>query len=166
MDAQPVLAVLARALEEARLEAILIGNMAAALHGAPVSTVDVDFFFRKTRGNLKKLKEVAGTLRASILRPYYPASGLFRLQRDEDALQVDFMSAIDGVGSFERVRSRAKRLAMGGHELLVADLEDIIASKKAAGRSKDKAVLDILRVTLDETKRAQQSRTRGTPEGK
>jgi hypothetical protein len=48
MDAQPELALLARVLHEHRLEAVLIGNMAAALRGAPVTTIDIDFFFRKT----------------------------------------------------------------------------------------------------------------------
>src|SRR5258708_2509871 len=87
MDAQPELALLARVLNEHGLEAILIGNMAAALHGAPVSTVDIDFFFHKTPANLKKLKAVAKALGATILRPYYPVSDLFRLQRDSDGLQ-------------------------------------------------------------------------------
>jgi hypothetical protein len=33
---------------------------AAALQGAPVTTVDFDFFFRKTPANLKKLKRIVG----------------------------------------------------------------------------------------------------------
>jgi len=82
MDAQPELALLARAINECGLEAILIGNMAAALHGAPVSTIDIDLFFRKTPRNMQKLKRVAGALGAVILRPYYPVSALFRLQRE------------------------------------------------------------------------------------
>ena len=74
MDAQPELALLAKALNENRLEAILIGNMAAALHGAPVSTIDIDLYFRKTPANMRKLKQVASALEAVILRPYYPVS--------------------------------------------------------------------------------------------
>ena len=35
MDAAPVLKAIARALHKARLEAIMVGNAAAALHGAP-----------------------------------------------------------------------------------------------------------------------------------
>lgn len=61
MDAQPELALLARALHEHGLEAILTGNIAATLHGAPVSTIDIDLFFRKTPRNLQKLKGLAGT---------------------------------------------------------------------------------------------------------
>jgi hypothetical protein len=39
---------------------------------------------------------------------------------------------------------------IAGHTLLVANLKDIIASKRAAGRPRDKAVLEILEKTLRE----------------
>src|SRR5712691_7077516 len=144
MDARPLLETLARALEEAGLEAILIGNAAAALHGAPVTTVDFDFFFRKTPRNIEKLKRVAKRLDAVILRPFYPASGLFRMVRDEDGLQADFMSVIDGAGSFASMRAGSSKVEFGGHEMLVAGLDAIVESKRAANRPRDRAVLDIL----------------------
>jgi predicted nucleotidyltransferase len=144
MDAQPELALVARALNEHGLEAILIGNMAAALHGAPVSTVDIDLFFRKTPRNMQKLKLVAAALEAVILRPYYPVSALFRLQRERDGMQIDFMGHIDGVKSYEGVRDRAGVYQIGGQKLLAASLDDIIRSKRAAGRDKDLSVIDIL----------------------
>src|SRR5438067_12080135 len=107
MDGRPVLALIARTLEKCGLEAVLIGNAAAALQGAPVTTVDFDFFFRKTPRNIRKLKALAKALYAVILRPYYPSSGLFRVVRDEDGLQVDFMDTIDGFGSFAALRSKS-----------------------------------------------------------
>jgi predicted nucleotidyltransferase len=152
MDARPLLFTIARVLQEQGLEAILIGNAAAALQGAPVTTLDFDFLFRKTPGNLQKLKAVARSLGAVVLRPYYPASGLFRVMRDEDSLQIDFMVRIHGAKSFASLRSRASRLDLGGHTLLVADLADVIRSKRAADRPRDRAVLDILERALDEKK--------------
>ena len=85
-----MLARIAQLLERHGLEAVLIGNAAAALQGTPVTTIDVDFLFRKTPANLKKLKAIASDLGAVILRPYYPVSGLFRIVRDDDGLQFDF----------------------------------------------------------------------------
>ena len=87
MDVGPILAEIAALLDRHRLEAVMIGNAAAALHGAPVTTIDIDFLFRKTPGNLKKLKAVATDLEAMVWRPYYPVSGLFRIFRESDALQ-------------------------------------------------------------------------------
>src|SRR5262245_53655409 len=133
MDARPFLSRIASMLERHALEAVLIGNAAAALQGAPVTTVDFDFLFRKTPGNLRKVKALARDFEAVILRPYYPVSDLYRVVRDEDGMQIDFMASIDGVRSLASLRSRAKIIEFDGVKLLVADLADIIKSKKAAG---------------------------------
>jgi hypothetical protein len=154
MDAEPVLRLVARALAARRLDAVLIGNAAAAIQGSPVTTLDLDFLFRKTPRNLQKLKRIADDLGAVVMRPVYPASDLYRIVRDRDSLQLDFMSRIDGIRSFERLRASAAPIAFGDAELLVASLRDIIRSKKAAGRPQDLAVLPILQQTLDEIEKA------------
>ena len=138
------------ALAEAGLEAILIGNAAAAIHGAPVTTVDFDFMFRSTPVNLAKLKKFAAKMDAVILRPYYPVSSLYRVMNDDRGLQADFMPVIHGIKSFNSLRSRAQRVQLAGRQMWVADLADVIASKRAAGRLRDKAVLEILEKTLHE----------------
>ena len=148
MDAAPLLVRLLQAFDDARLETVLIGNAAAAIHGAPVTTLDFDFMFRATPTNLRKLKAVAAALGAVILRPYYPVSNLYRMVDDATGLQADFMPAIHGVRSFEGLRSRAVKHAPHGCTLLVASLKDIIASKRAAGRDRDLAVLPVLERTL------------------
>lgn len=150
MDAEPLLGEIGRALQEVALDAVLIGNAAAALQGAPVTTVDFDFLFRRTSRNLQKLKALSRRLRATILRPYYPASDLDRLVRDDDGLQVDFMGTIHGLRSFEGVRDRAVTMEIGGATIRVATLADIIKSKRAANRPRDRAVLDVLETALEE----------------
>lgn len=126
MDAAPIIARVARALERNRLEVVLIGN-AAALHGSPVTTVDLDFMFRKTPRNLQKLKALADELGATIFRPHYPASELYRLVRDLDGLQLDFMAKVDAVSRFEDLRARAVEMNVGGSPLLVAALADVMS---------------------------------------
>lgn len=152
MNAEPVLALVARALAARRLDAVLIGNAAAALQGAPVTTLDFDFMFRKTPRNLQKLRGLADDLGATVLRPYYPASELYRVMRDANALQLDFMARVDGVTSFEALRARASSAQFGSAELRVAALEDIVRSKEVADRPQDRAVLPILRATLRESR--------------
>jgi hypothetical protein len=150
MNAEPLLNRVAEVLATHCLEVVMVGNAAAALHGAPVTTLDIDFMFRKTPTNLKKLKGVAKTLGAVILRPYYPVSELYRVVNDERGLQLDFMGKLDGIRSFEGLKSRSESVQFGERELRIACLSDIIKSKRAAGRDRDKAVLDILQKTLDE----------------
>ena len=132
MDAAPLLAEITRHLETLHFDVVLIGNAAAALQGAPVTTVDFDFMFRKTPVNLRKLKALAAALGATVLRPYYPASDLFRVVRDDDGLQLDFMATVHGVRSFAGLRARATAVNLGGSTLLVAALADIIKSKRTA----------------------------------
>lgn len=160
MNATPVLSEVARAIQTAKMDVVLIGNAAAALQGAPVTTVDFDFLFRKSPRTLGQLKIVAQRLRATVLRPYYPVSSLYRVVRDEDGLQVDFMATIHGVRSFEGVRDRATLIDMGA-PLRVASLTDIIKSKRAAGRPRDLAVLEVLERAQEESAAAA-SRPQGT----
>jgi len=144
MDAKPLLVEVGRRMHEVGLDAVRIGNAAAALQGAPVTTVDFDFFFRKTPRNLTKVKALARALHATVLRPYYPVSDLFRVVRDDDGLQDDLMATAHGLRSFEGVRARATVLTIDGVPITVASLADIIKSKRAAGRPRDKAVIEIL----------------------
>jgi hypothetical protein len=153
MNAEPLLNKVAAVFAEQRLEVIMVGNAAAALHGAPVTTLDIDFMFRKTPTNLKKLKAVARSLGAVILKPYYPASDLYRIINDDHGLQLDFLARLHGVRSCEGLRSRAAQVKFGQHDLLIASLADIITSKRAAGRDRDLAVLAVLEKTLREQQR-------------
>jgi hypothetical protein len=166
MDASPLLARIAELLDRHSLEAILVGNAAAALAGAPVTTIDFDLLFRKTPANLRKLKAIAAELEAVILTPYYPVSGLYRISRDADGLQLDFLTVIDGIRSFEALRSRTSVVQFGDARLHVASLADIIKSKKAAGRPSDVAALPVLEKTLAETAHHPQSSPRRAQKGK
>jgi hypothetical protein len=165
MDAGPILRRIAELLERHKLEAILIGNAAAALQGAPVTTIDIDFLFRRTPANIRKLKAIAAELDAVLLRPYYPVSPLWRISRDSDGLQIDFMNEIDGVRSFEGLRKRSTAAHVSGASLLVAALADIIRSKKAAGRPQDLAVLPMLEKALEEAADHSKGEARSPQEG-
>jgi hypothetical protein len=95
-----------------------------------VTKADIDFPFRETPSNLKKLKALARSLDAYILRSYYPFSGLYRIVRDEDGLQLDFMT-VDGIRSFERLRKRTRTVHLEDTEL--APVPDSLKSTRAVG---------------------------------
>ena len=156
MNARPLLLRIIHALDSSGLEAIMIGNSAAAIHGAPVTTLDFDFMFRDTPGNRAKLKKFAKAVGAVVFRPYYPVSALFRVIDDNSGLQVDFMPRMHGIKSFVSLRSRSEILKIGKATVRVACLADIIKSKKAAGRLSDRSVLPLLEATLREKEKEEE----------
>jgi len=148
-DALRSLRRIATAMANAGLEGVLIGNGGAALQGAPVATTDLDFFVRSTRQNKTKILAVAKELGGIAHQPFAPLSYMYRI--DGIDFPIDMVISAHGIKSFESLRSRSTALALGdGRTVRVADLKDIIRSKKAAGRQKDLAVLPILERTLHE----------------
>ncbi len=137
---------------------MLIGNAAAALQGAPVTTVDFDFLIRRTPANVRKLTAIAAELHAVLMKPLYPVSSLLRISRDDDGLQLDFMGEIDGIRSFEGLRKRAIEVSVGNGRMLVADLGGIVKSEKAAGRPRDLAVQPILEKSLKKPRVSRKAR--------
>lgn len=59
MDAKPYLDRIAERFAALCLDAVMIGNAAAAINGAPVTTLDVDFMVEQTPENFRKLAVLA-----------------------------------------------------------------------------------------------------------
>lgn len=96
-----------------------------------------------TREKLKQLEELLG-YRAVQLSP--PTRTL-RIPTPLAHLDILF-DGISGNLRFEGLRSRCVEVSLGELKARVARLEDVIASKQAAGRPKDLAQLPILRDAL------------------
>jgi hypothetical protein len=145
---QALLAQIVSAIHAVHLDAILIGNAAAALQGAPVTTRDIDFFVRDSPATAKKIMLLAARLGGlAVTRPAEPLSRMVRLIGMP--VEIDFTFALSSRARFESVRSRAASISLAsrGMSVRAASLPDIIAAKKAAGRPKDRAVLPILEQT-------------------
>jgi predicted nucleotidyltransferase len=136
-----------RALEEAKLEALIVGMVAAVIQGAPVTTRDLDLLIRDTPRNREKLEHFARVLGAARPAPVADLTNTLRVSGADIPIDV-MLDGLAGGLSFGALRSRAQRLEIAGQIALVASLEDVIASKEAAGRPKDIAQLPILRDTL------------------
>lgn len=142
------LVALAKALRAAKLEAVVIGNSASMLNGVPVTTQDIDLLIPDTKLNRRKLARFADYIGGSAPMP---VSELSKVEWIEGRLAVPVEIHYDRIAgglTFSSVRSRAQVIPVGEEKLLVAALADVIRSKEAAGRMKDKAVLPILRATL------------------
>jgi hypothetical protein len=131
----------------ARLEAVVIGNSASMLNGAPVTTQDIDLLIRDTKLNRRKLARFAEEIGGAPM----PVSELTKVEVIEGDLAVPVeihFDRISGGLTFSSVRSRAQKVTVGDEKLAVATLADVIRSKEAANRPKDRAVLPILRDTM------------------
>lgn len=155
MNAQPILVRVAQAFKKSKLEAVMIGNAAAAIQGAPVTTLDIDFMIRDTAKNIAKLQLVAELLEGELVNFQDCVTTLMQIQNPTKGIFLDFVTIADGIKSFASVRSRATEVDFDncGARIYIASLEDIIASKKAVGRPKDLAVIEELELTLDEKRK-------------
>ena len=141
------LASLAAALRSARIEAIVVGNVASILNGAPVLTQDVALLVRDTPLNRKKLKRLAVAMGGVGPQQISGLTSTERIYGTDVPIDVIYDQLIGGL-TFASVRSRAHSEAVGREALTVAALADVIKSKTAAGRPKDKAVLPVLHDVL------------------
>lgn len=141
------LAEVLRALRLSHLEALVVGNAGAVLHGAPVTTMDLDLLIRETPRNRQKLAHFCELLGAPLPRRFSDLSPAESIV--STAVPIDILfDRVPPDLTFESLRSRRQWVQVGDERAAVASLEDIIASKAATGRPKDLAVLPVLRDTL------------------
>ena len=148
------------ALERHGVRYVVIGGLAAALHGSPVMTTDADICPARDRDNLERLAAALNELRARIRTPGVPGGLVFAcdatfLSRIEVVLNLttklgdlDVSIAPTGTGGFEDLHQHAVTMSLMGQPVAVASLEDVIRSKEAANRPKDQAALPTLRLLL------------------
>ena len=118
---------------------LFIGKGAAVLHGFPDTTQDVDVFPRKDARNAQALIEALNELGFDIDNK--TADEIIRgkdfVQLRNGPFDVDLVFAPDGIESFDDAWRRGVRI----EEFPVCGLDDIIESKRRAGRTKDRETL-------------------------
>lgn len=149
---------LIRALVDARVDFVVIGGLAAQAHGSPLITEDLDICFDLERDNLQRLAGVLADLAA--IRRGLPEGVVAPL--DERALRagdvftlrtrhgdLDLLARPDPSFDYEQLRSRAVQFDLAGITVWMADLDDLIAMKRAAGRPKDLLAIEHLGALRD-----------------
>lgn len=156
-DPQRILDALAR--RDVRF--VLIGGFAAVIHGSPYLTTDVDIVPDRSDGNLDRLSSALTDLQAKVWTDEEPegvsfahdatslSAGLvWNLVTEFGRMDIVFVPA--GTTGFADVARDAVHLTILGTEVDVASLADVIRSKEASGRDKDRLVLPVLRRILEE----------------
>lgn len=150
---------LLRRLHENGVKFIVIGGVAARVHGSPSVTVDLDICYERSRTNLEALAQVLRSLNAQLrgADPGLPFEVDWRaLQMGDhftlttDLGDVDCLGAPAGTSGYPDLVRNATELEIEGLPIKFAGLDDLIQMKRAAGRPKDRIELEILGALKDE----------------
>jgi hypothetical protein len=144
-----------------RVRFVVIGGIAARLRGSTTITEDLDICYERDPENLERLvnalREIHARLRGA------PANVPFRLDAKTLAMgdsftfvtdvgSIDVLGHPSGIpGGYEELERAADETELlGSLTVKVASLDDLIRMKRAAGRPKDLAEVEILGALRDE----------------
>jgi hypothetical protein len=139
-------AKLLEALHEGRVDCIVVGGLAATVHGSARLTQDVDVSYARSETNLQRIMRALEPLEP-YLRGAPPGlpfewsvatlrAGLnFALTTDAGAL--DLLGEIPGGGRYEDLLPHTIVVELFGHDVRCLDLDCLIRTKRAAGRPRD-----------------------------
>jgi hypothetical protein len=137
---------LLESLHEHGVVFVIVGGIAATLHGSARLTYDLDIVYERSRDNMDRIVEA--------LAPFSPylrgAPEGLPFKFDAETLKrglnftfttsdgpIDLLGEISGVGNYAVARQHCEEAHMFGGTYYFLDLETLIISKKAAGRPKD-----------------------------
>ena len=145
-------------LNQSKIEYVLVGGMAAVLHGAPVTTQDLDVVHRRTEENISRLLGVLQNLDARyrgqpagrILVPTPSAlsgNGHNNLMTSLGPLDL-LCELTDGIG-YDELLPFTEQIQSDTLNIPVLSLKKLIEIKADTGRAKDLLMIPIL-MKLDE----------------
>ena len=135
-----------RLLTQNQVEFVIVGGVAISAHGSSYLTFDLDVCYARTRENLKRLTTALATCHP---RPRdIPADLPFvwddrtlrqgtNFTLSTDLGNVDLLGEVTGLGGYEQAREQSVEMKLFGMRCLVLSLDALIATKRAAGRTKD-----------------------------
>lgn len=144
-----------RRLIEHRFEFVLIGGLAAVVHGVTLTTRDADICCSFEFDNLVRLQGILADLhpvhRITPQRlPFEFEEGLFRrlqnLYLSTDLGTLDCLSTVLGLGDFEQVKQQSLELRLWGGSCRILTIDALIRAKQATDRPHDRQTIDQLRV--------------------
>lgn len=122
---------------------LLIGGYAVSFHGRPRFTKDIDLWVGGDAENLARVHAALALFGAppSVLRDLAALGPDEILYMGKPPVRVDILRSIPGA-EFDAAFARRVETEWDGVPVLVIDLDDLIAAKRAAGREQDR--LDVV----------------------
>ena len=147
------LEALLRELAAAGVEFIVVGGAAAVIHGAPITTQDLDIVPRQEPGDIERLLGVLERLDARF-RPVRPGrdlpptlehlGGHGQLNLTTSYGPLDILLRLHDARGYAELLPRSREVADQDLRMRVLDLDTLIEIKRATGRARDALVLPLL----------------------
>ena len=151
------LVALLRALVNEGIEFIVVGGGAAVLHGAPITTFDLDIVPRRDPGNASALLDLLVRQDVFIIEPMnrklLPRQSDFlgqgQLNLSTRLGPLDVLCRLHDGRDYDELLAHSTTVSDGDIEVRVLDLPTLIEVKAGAGRAKDRLAVPILLALLE-----------------
>jgi len=146
-------------LQQHNVRFVIIGGIAGRLWGSTTVTNDLDICYARDRENLDSLAAALRELKARLRGvdgdvPFIlDARSLKKgdsFTFTTNAGSLDCLGTPAGSKGYEALARTATKMDVGGVDVLVASLDDLIQMKRAAGRPKDLIEVEVLAAVRDE----------------
>ena len=141
---------LLRRLNDGGVQYVVIGGVAAIVHGSARITEDLDIFAPLDHANAVAIIRALGGVHPRwrhrpdlpVITPDNPQlQGLKNMYLVCDLGQLDVLGEVPEAGSYAEVAARAAKVDFRGIPVPVVDLDTLITIKRAVGREKDVRIL-------------------------
>ena len=147
------LEALLRALQEHQVPLIVVGGAAAVIHGAPVTTQDLDIVPRLDPGDEDRLLALLERLDARF-RPVLPGRDVMpgpehlaargQLNLITNLGPLDVLCRLHDHRGYDELFAHSREVVDGDLRVRVLDLDTLITIKQSTGRARDAMVVPIL----------------------
>jgi hypothetical protein len=144
-------------LTQCQVEFVVVGGVSAVLQGVPIVTQDIDLCYRRTPENIARIAAALSPLQPKPRG--FPADLPFIFDARTIQLgsnftlvigneELDLLGEMSAIGGYEQIVGDVQEMIVAGFQIKVLSLAQLIATKEAAGRVKDHAVLPVIKATL------------------
>lgn len=151
-----------RLLGEYGVDCVIVGGIAAAIHGSLLLTNDLDVCYDRNPANLERLAQALTMVHPRLRNA--PEGLPFILDAETlkrglnftfttDIGDLDLLGEVRGAGGYEEVLADSLTVDLFGYRFAVIDIGKLIVAKRAAGRPKDLIALPELEAIQEDNKR-------------
>ena len=130
-----------------RVRYLIVGGYAVGFHARPRATKDIDVLVDRAEPNARRAVAALGAFlggRAPNITVAKLRSPRTLIVLGVAPIRIDVLTSVDGIRSFSAAWKRRAEGVYGRTHAHFLSLEDLVASKQAAGRPQDLADLDVL----------------------